>query len=379
MGDSAPEAAIGDNADILSVAELNERIAAHLESSETFQDIWVRGEVSDCHETDVAVYFTLTSDEASVNCVLWQNRYDDIDIELENGLEVVLRGELDYYEAEGRLNVKPWRMHLLGEGERYTALERLRQDIADRGWFDESRKQTLPPYPACVGVVTSREGDARYDIQQSIHERYPDVDIRLCHASVQGDGAPDSLTAGIERLDADPNVDVIVTGRGGGSDEALMAFNTEAVSEAIVHAETPVVSAVGHREDETLADEVADETAITPTAAGTTVVPSKDVELEEVRAYAGHLEDAYAEFVSDRLDELERELTSASQSFARDRIAKVEQTLEGAYRSFEHERETERAIEQTQAETETTVRRYRILVALLIGLLLVLLAWVFIL
>lgn len=379
MGDSAADTVINEPADILSVAELNERIAAHLDANEAFQAVWVQGEVSDCHETDVAVYFTLTSEDASIGCVLWQNRYDDIDIELDDGLEVVLHGAVDYYEAEGRLNVKPWQAHLLGEGDRYTALERLRQELADRGWFDERRKQPLPSHPACVGVVTSREGDARYDIQQSIHERYPDVDIRLCHASVQGDGAPDSLAAGIERLDADPRVDVIVTGRGGGSDDDLMAFNTETVTDAIVHAETPVVSAVGHREDETLADAVADETAITPTAAGTAVVPSKADELDQLQESAAHLDDAYGEFVSDRVAELDGDLRSAAESFVDGRIEHLEDTLETAYRSFEHERETQRAIEQSQAAAATTVRRYRVLVALLIGLLLGLLIWVFIL
>lgn len=337
MAEEATDATGDPDAAVLTVAELNERIAAAVDAADALQDVRCRGEVTDCHESSVAVYFSLVSDGASIECVLWRTRYRDMDVDLADGIEVVLHGTVDYYAEKGRINVKPWDVHPVGEGERRSALKRLERDLEARGWFDDERKRDLPRVPECVGVVTSREGDARHDIATAVHERYPDVDILLCHASVQGDDAPVELAEGIARLDEHDAVDVIVVGRGGGSDEDLVAFNTEVLADAIHAADTPVVSAVGHREDRTIADRVADVSAITPTDVGATVVEEKAALLEELEAMEAALAEAYT-------------------AFARERLADLEARLDDAYAALERRHEKARAVEQAREEALAEAR-----------------------
>lgn len=344
-----------DRPDAFTVAELNERIAAALDG-EPFEDVTCLGEVLDCHESDSAVYFTLTDGEAELRCVLWRWRYRDMDVDLEDGAEVVVRGPVDYWEEGGEISLKPREVRVVGEGDRLARIERLRRDLRERGWFAEEQKRALPDYPARVGVVTSRDGDARHDVQQAIHERYPDVEIVLRHASVQGERAPEELAAGIRALDGE--VDAIVVGRGGGSDADLDAFNTETVAEAVVECGTPVVAAVGHREDRTIADETADAAAITPTAAGAEVVRDKREEFARLRDLEADLGAAYEGFVRQRLDGLHENLESAFEALERER---------------EHEREKREAIARTREEAREVPRAYKVALVVLALLVLVLL------
>jgi exodeoxyribonuclease VII large subunit len=209
-----------------------------------------------------------------------------------------------------------------------------------------------------VGVVTSAEGDARHDIAEAIETRYPGMPVVLRHASVQGEAAPGELAAGLRALDG--TVDVIVVGRGGGSDTDLEAFNTEAVAEAIVACETPVVAAVGHREDVTIADHCADASAITPTAAGEAVVPVKADELARLDDLAARTESAYSDLVRTRLDGLRQDLEGAYERFERD---------------HEHEREKREAVEAAQA-TAGVPLAYKVALAVLVLLVLALLAYI---
>lgn len=346
---------VPDGGRVLTVDELNGLISGALDV-EGLSGIRCRGEVSDLSVYDSAVYFDLVGEDAKINCFVWRSRYDGFDVDLEAGDEVVLEGAVDYYVEGGRVNLKPWAVAVVGEGETATALKELRAELAERGWFDDAHKRPLPRFPERIGLVTSARGDARHDVCQSVHDRFPGVDVLLCHAAVQGETAPTELADGVHRLDRHEEVDVIVVGRGGGSDTDLRAFDVEPVAEAIFTADTPVVAAVGHREDETVAGEVADATAITPTDAGELVVEDRAMVEANLDRLADRLDRTYAEFVGRGLTELERRLEAAHERHAGDRVAELERRLEAAGAGFEQARVHRRDVQAHRA----TVRRYRI-------------------
>lgn len=379
--DTLPEGAI-------TVAELNERISGTIDAADSLEDVQVVGEVVDRNESNVAVYFTLTDGTHSVNCMVWKRAYRDMDVDLDDGLEVLLQGSVDYWQEGGTLSVKPWRIHPIGDGEQYAALERLRAELEDRGWFDDAHKQPLPTYPSTVGVVTSKNGDARHDMQDAIHRRYPDVDVVVEHASVQGEHAPQELATGVACLDEDPAIDVIIVGRGGGGEDDLMAFNSELVAEALFHASTPVVSAVGHREDTTIADAVADHSAITPTAAGEAVVREKHVALAEVAdlratlrdafedrttdaltAFEDRLDAAYETTVTRQVDAISNDLVESYQTATATRLADLRADLDAAYRTVEHEHEKQAAVEAARADAAGVPTAYKVAIVVLVLLL----------
>lgn len=325
---SGPRAADGP---VLTVREVNRLIAARVDGE--LEGLRCRGEVSDLAVRSSAVYFDLVGEEAAINCFMWRSRYDDLDVDLVDGAELVLRGDVSYYVERGRVNLRPWAVSVVGEGEAAEALRELREELRSRGWFDDEHDKPVPRYPQRVGVVTSAHGDARHDVRQALHDRHPGVDVLLCHAGVQGDGAPTELADAIHRLDRHAAVDAIVVCRGGGSDTDLAAFDTEAVAEAIFTAETPVVAAVGHREDRTVADEVADATAITPTDAGEVVAADREATLEQVAALEARLVRAYEGFVERELDGVERRLEAASESLNRRRELRVQAVRARRYRA----------------------------------------------
>lgn len=347
MGEtSGPQAA---DAPVLTVREVNQLIAAHVDGE--LEGLRCRGEVRDLAVRSSAVYFDLVGDDASINCFLWRSRYDDLDADLTDGAEIRLRGEVSYYVERGRVNLRPWAVTVLGEGEEAEALRALRNELRERGWFADEHKKPVPRYPERVGVVTSAHGDARHDVCQAVRDRHPGVDVVLRHAAVQGDDAPTELADAVHRLDRHADVDVVVVGRGGGSDTDLAAFDTEGVAEAIFTAETPVVAAVGHRDDRTVAGQVADAVAITPTDAGEVVVADRDDALERVADLESRLERAYEGFVERELRDLQRRLEAVAERHADRRVADLENRLESAGDSLARRR-------QLRAQ-EVRVRRYR--------------------
>jgi len=225
---------------------LNEQIAAFVEETPALQGVRCIGEVTDLHQNSTALYFTLTDGDAELPCMIWANRYREMDADLEDGTEVILEGDIDYWVEGGKIDLKPWEVIVVGDGDQAAAVERLRSELEERGWFDDEQKQQPPAFPERVGVVTSLRGDTRYDIQNAIHEQDPTVDIVVKDATVQGSEAPTSIANGMHHLDRSADVDAIIVGRGGGSDSNRQAFNTERVAEAIFTANTPVVTAIGH-------------------------------------------------------------------------------------------------------------------------------------
>ncbi|GCF15716.1 hypothetical protein Harman_36510 [Haloarcula mannanilytica] len=336
--DTEREAVEPDAREVLSVSQLNDRIASVVQDTPALNGVRCIGEVTDLHQNNTALYFTLTDGDAELPCMIWANRYREMDADLEDGTEVILEGDIDYWVEGGKIDLKPWEVIVVGDGDQAAAVERLRSELEERGWFDDEQKQQPPAFPERVGVVTSLRGDARYDIQNAIHVQDPTVDILVKDATVQGSNAPTSIANGIHHLDRSEDVDAIIVGRGGGSDSNLQAFNTERVAEAIFTANTPVVTAIGHTDDRLIADQVADVATITPTAAGEYIVNSRQ------------------EFLASEIEPLEQQLDAAYETFQQE---------------HEHEQELAETVDEATAPEGLPPIYYKVAIVVLLLLLLV--------
>jgi exodeoxyribonuclease VII large subunit len=271
----------------LSVSELTARIKISLEGQ--FGEVMVEGEISNYRRHSSGHwYFTLKDEGAMLRCASFrmQNRF--IRFTPEDGLSVRAHGRLSLYEARGEYQLIVEFMEPVGIGSLQLAFEQLKSRLAREGLFDLERKRQLPLLPRCIGVVTSPTGAAIHDIIRVIRRRDEGVNIVLAPARVQGDGAGEEIARAIELLNERDDVDVIIVGRGGGSIEDLWCFNEEPVARAIFNSRKPVISAVGHETDFTIADFVADLRASTPSAAAEIVTMVRDELLARV---AGLVED----------------------------------------------------------------------------------------
>ena len=274
--------------DVLSVSQLTRQIKALLE--DRFIDIWVSGEVVGCKaHSSGHLYFTLKDDAARINGVVFRNQVRSLEIphaEFRDGAQVVCHGRLDVYPPHGAYKLLVDQVRLEGLGSLLQRIEELKRKLADEGLFDPGRKRPLPFLPRVVGIVTSPTSAAIQDMLRILGERFP-CHIRLYPAQVQGQTAVDDIVAGIHTLDADPDVDVIIVGRGGGAFEDLLPFSDERVVRTLAACLKPTVSAVGHEVDFPLSDLAADVRAPTPTAAAQLVVPDRQ---ELLRLLAGSRE-----------------------------------------------------------------------------------------
>lgn len=257
---------------IVTVSALTQAITHRLED---FGTISVRGEISQARVVASGHYYgTLKDQGAIISLVCWRSTAARLGNRLpKDGDDVVVRGTLSVYGPRGQYQLVASGFRPVGAGDLAARLEALKQQLAAQGLFDEERKRALPFLPHGVGVATASGSAAEADILHSIGSRFPDMLVTVEPCLVQGRGAAESIAAALQRLDADPDVAVIIVGRGGGSLEDLWAFNEEVVVRAIAACTKPVISAVGHETDFTLADLVADCRAKTPTAAGELVVP----------------------------------------------------------------------------------------------------------
>jgi len=262
---------------IYTVRELTERLRNHIRSVPDFLDVWVRGEVSNYrHHTSGHVYFTLKDENAVLPCVLFRERAERVKFEMREGLEVIVRGEIEVYIPGGKYNLLVREIEVAGIGALYIRFQELKSKLEKEGLFSPEHKKPLPPFPKTIGVVTSPTGAALQDILRVLRRRYPLATILLSPAQVQGEGASDTLVKALKLLEAEGSADVIIIGRGGGSIEDLWPFNEERVARAIYECSIPIISAVGHETDFTIADFVADKRAPTPSAAAEIVAPSID-------------------------------------------------------------------------------------------------------
>lgn len=251
---------------ILSVSSLTKIIKEVLE--ENFQSFSIEGEISNfkAHYSG-HWYFTLKDADAQISCTMWKGFNNYVFFKPEDGMKVIINGRLTVYPPRGTYQIDVKSMKPSGEGELQAAFERLKRKLLAEGLFDEQYKKAIPSSPSKIGVVTSIDGAAFQDLISVAKRRYPLVEIVIAPAKVQGGDAAESIVSSIKLLNQQKDIDIIIVGRGGGSIEDLWAFNEEEVARAIFASKIPVISAVGHEVDFTIADFVADLRAATPTAA----------------------------------------------------------------------------------------------------------------
>jgi exodeoxyribonuclease VII large subunit len=260
----------------------------HIE--ETWADLWVHGEISNLRTAPSGhLYFTLKDGESQLPAVLFRRQAQLLRFHPEDGLEVLLRGKVSVYEQRGQMQLIAEHLEPVGAGSLQIAFEQLKARLSAEGLFDASRKRELPAYPRCVGIVTSPAGAVIRDFLNVARRRHAALDVLLYPAVVQGSSAASEMAAGIAYFNAARNVDVIVIARGGGSLEDLAPFNTELLARAIAASVLPVVSAVGHETDFTIADFVADLRAPTPSAAAELITAAQHRVEEHVSALAQRL------------------------------------------------------------------------------------------
>lgn len=266
---------------IFTVSELTRLIKQELENK--FPIVWIEGEIADFKRAHSGhLYFTLKDENSALNCVMWRSSASRVPFELESGLQVVCKGQISVYEQRGNYQLYVDGIEPKGKGALQLAFEQLKDKLKKEGLFDPSVKKKLPLLPKKVGVVTSPRGAAIVDIIKTLERRFAHLHIVIYPVKVQGEGASDEIVQGIQYLGGDSDMDIIIVGRGGGSLEDLWAFNEEKVARAIFSCPVPVISAVGHEVDFTIADFVADIRASTPSAAAELVVEKEQSFVERI-------------------------------------------------------------------------------------------------
>jgi exodeoxyribonuclease VII large subunit len=270
---------------VYTVSQLTEIVKAALEVA--FPQVWVEGEISGyTRAASGHVYFSLKDEKSILKAVLWKGEAQKVPFEMKTGLKVVCRGRVTVYAARGDYQLSVDLVEPKGKGALQLAFEQLKEKLKAEGLFDPERKKKLPLRPQTIGIVTSPTGAAIRDILRVLERRYARLRILIYPVKVQGEGAAREIAEGLDYLGTLPAVDVIIVGRGGGSIEDLWAFNEEAVARAIFRSPKPVISAVGHEVDYTIADFVADVRAATPSAAAEIVIETEEAFAERIRAMA---------------------------------------------------------------------------------------------
>ncbi|WP_312395821.1 exodeoxyribonuclease VII large subunit [Kocuria sp.] len=271
-------------------------------------DAWVEGQVIEVNHRARVSYVTLRdmNEEMSVSVTLFSQEMAALQRPLEQGMRVVVNLKADFYAKTGRLSMIGRGIRPVGLGDLLERLERLRRALAEEGLFDPRHKKPLPVLPSCVGLITGRNSDAEKDVVRNASLRWPGVQFEIREVPVQGNGAAPAVSAALTELDQLEHVDVIVIARGGGSFEDLLAFSDESLIRTVFAAITPVVSAIGHENDQPLLDYVADVRASTPTDAGKRVVP----DVQEERLRIGQARAALDRAVSSLIDREEQGLAS---------------------------------------------------------------------
>ena len=382
--------------DIVTVGTLNDEIAELIDGNHELNHDYVVGDASGCREANGHLHFDLVADNASIHCVVFRFRYKRLNATPDEEMHVAVRGELSYYEPQGSCSLIVEDVVDMGESEYSQIYAENKEKLAADGLLDDEQKQSLPELPATVGLVTSADSDARIDAVTAIHDRYPEVDIKIHDASVQGQDALEELMGGVAAFDEDATVDVIVVTRGGGADKTLRIFNETPLCRVIADAETPTAVGIGHEDDRTLADEVADYRFMTPTHAGDVVPKRADwdetcKQLSEqldtayqtavetkLTAADTALENAYQNTVTSRLQELDTALEHAAEHHFKTALLTLRNQLETAYQTLEQEKEHQDELEETveevrdearteaQAEAARQQRRYKIVIAVLV-------------
>jgi exodeoxyribonuclease VII large subunit len=329
----------------VTVTALTKYIKRKFEVDPHLQDLWIKGEISNfTYHTRGHMYFTLKDENARIQAVMFAgyNRY--LAFRPENGMKVLVRGEISVYEPSGNYQVYIKEMQPEGIGNLYLAYEQLKKRLEEEGLFSPEHKKPIPKFPRYVGVVTSPTGAAIRDIMTTIRRRYPIAKVILLPTLVQGEQAAPSIVRSIEKANELGYLDVLIVGRGGGSIEELWAFNEESVARAIFASNVPIISAVGHETDFTIADFVADLRAPTPTGAAELAVPHLTELLERLAQRKVRLIRAMKEKITHESERLARVQKSYAFRYPKKLYEQKEQQLDMLMERLE--RQTMRLIEQ---------------------------------
>ena len=335
---------------VYSVSQVNYYLKQYLAEDELLANIWLRGEISGYkRHSSGHIYFSLKDEVSSLRCVMFRSYASSLKFDPGTGMDVMAYGSISLYERDGNCQLYVREILPAGAGAQALALEELKKKLAGEGIFDQEIKKPLPRFPQRIAVVTSREGAAWADIQKVTYSRWPGMELVLFPTLVQGEKAPQSIAQAICQADQ-AGCDVMIVGRGGGSYEDLMAFDTEEVVRSIYQSRTPVVSCVGHESDFSLADLAADVRAATPSHAAQLTVPDIGI----LDQYQKRLKDAYIRSLKHKRDQVNEKARRAP-------FLRPQALLET------RDREVERFYENIQKQTLSNLEKRRQKSAILIA------------
>jgi len=318
---------------IYSVTRLTRDIKEVLENS--FPRLWMEGEISNfTHHSSGHMYLTLKDENCQIKCAMWRSRVGKLAFQPSNGMKVLVEGDVQVYERSGNYQLILQQMQPAGAGSLQLAFEELKKRLHAEGLFDALHKKELPPYPDRIGIITSPTGAAVRDMLNVLDRRAPGVDIVLCPARVQGPGSAEEIAAAIEDFNKHNKVALLIVGRGGGSLEDLWAFNEEIVARAIFNSHLPIISAVGHEVDYSIADFVADLRAPTPSAAAELAVKDQ----REIRGQLAYYQEKYSSLLNRSIAERRHRVNNLRNSHALRRITDI------LYQRIQHLDELERQL-----------------------------------
>lgn len=298
---------------ILSVSELNRYIKQIVSTDHVLSGLWIKGEISNFKSHYSGhMYFTLKDEASLLKCVMFKGNASLLRFVPENGMKVIIRGYISVFERDGQYQLYPEEMQPDGLGNLHLAFEQLKKKLQEEGLFDERFKKKLPYLPKCIGVVTSPTGAVIRDICNVLGRRFGNIEVKVYGVAVQGELASKQIAKAIRKLNELNCVDLIIVARGGGSLEELWAFNEEVVARSIFESQIPVISAVGHETDFTIADFAADLRAPTPSAAAEIAVPEKKLLERKLAELSVRLETFLVKNLNTKRDKLQK----LSQSFA---------------------------------------------------------------
>ncbi|OEF95522.1 exodeoxyribonuclease VII large subunit [Vulcanibacillus modesticaldus] len=302
---------MGERGKIFSIIELTSYIKSVLDDDSVLANIWVRGEISNfTHHSSGHMYFTLKDESSRLRAIMFAGNNRFLKFIPKNGTKVLARGYISIYERDGQYQFYVQEMQPDGIGQLYLAFEQLKQKLEAEGLFAQEKKKALPSFPQTIGIITSSTGAAIRDMITTIKRRYPLINLLIFPVLVQGKDAAKSIADAIEQMNNYEGVDLLIVGRGGGSIEELWAFNEEIVARSIYQSQIPVISAVGHETDFTIADFVADVRAATPTAAAELAVPNIEELKNRITYFENRLEGQFYKTLEEAKSSLMKLLNS---------------------------------------------------------------------
>ena len=318
-----------DNGYRLTVSQLNEYVNGLLKSDSLLSHVCVSGEISGFkRHSSGHLYFSIKDEGALVRCVMFRQNAFSLDFSPQDGQSVLIYGSVSIYVKDGQYQLYVTAMERQGEGELYRRFMLMKTRLEARGYFDEGHKKPIPQLPRCVGIITSPTGAAIQDIINITRRRFPSMNMLLCPVRVQGEGAAEEIAEAIYAMNRIKKADVLIVGRGGGSMEDLWPFNEEIVAKAIYESNIPIVSAVGHETDFSIADFTADLRAPTPSAAAELCVPEYARLYGDIVSAQGYISDLCHKEMDNLRQRLSGIRDSAAFAMARHRVEMLSRAVE---------------------------------------------------